>query len=126
MIEKNTINCSVSPYCALLFSRKGNIKFSEVVLVAVHCNCLISCLYDCVNLGLEILQRIFTCLWKMAIESLNFLSSVIEQLTVALLVSLKNLEHLSYPILVLLFVKLIQHTVNMMSAYTYKTLHQFK
>ena len=37
---------------------------------------------------------IFTCLWKTAIETLNFLSSVLEQLTVI--------------VLVLLFVKLIQ------------------
>ena len=44
MAERKTINFSVSPYCTLLFSRKENIKFSEVVLVAVHCNCLISCL----------------------------------------------------------------------------------
>ena len=41
MIEKKTINFSVSPCCTLLFSRKENIKFSEVALVAVHCNCLI-------------------------------------------------------------------------------------
>ena len=44
MVEKNTIIFSVGPYCTLLFSRKENIKFSEVVLVAVHCNCLITCL----------------------------------------------------------------------------------
>ena len=44
MIEKNTINFSVSPYCTLLLSRKENMKFSEVVLVAAHCNFLISCL----------------------------------------------------------------------------------
>ena len=44
ILEKNRINFSVSPYCTLLFSRKENIKFSEVVLVTVHWNCLISCL----------------------------------------------------------------------------------
>ena len=42
MVEKKKINFSVSPYCTLLFSRKENNKFSEVALVAVHCNCLIS------------------------------------------------------------------------------------
>ena len=31
-------------YSTLLFSRKENIKCSEVVLVAVHCNFLISCI----------------------------------------------------------------------------------
>ena len=35
---------SVRPYCTLLFSRKQNIKFSEVVSVAAHCSCLNSCL----------------------------------------------------------------------------------
>ena len=44
MIEKNTTNFSVSPYDTLLFSREENIKFSEVVLLALHCNFLISCL----------------------------------------------------------------------------------
>ena len=42
MIEKKTINFSVSPKCTLLFFRKENITFSEVALVAVHYNCLIS------------------------------------------------------------------------------------
>ena len=44
MTEKKAINFPVSPYCTLLFSRKEYIKFSEVVLVAVHCNFLISSL----------------------------------------------------------------------------------
>ena len=42
MTEKKTMNFPVSPYCTLLFSRKEYIKFSEVVLVAVHCNFLFS------------------------------------------------------------------------------------
>ena len=42
MTEKKTMNFPVSPYCTLLFSRKEYIKFSEVVLVAVHYNFLIS------------------------------------------------------------------------------------
>ena len=89
MTEKKTINFPVSPYCTLLFSRKEYIKFSEVVLVAVHCipNQL-PC--DCLNPGLEILpilQRIFICFWKTAIKTMNLLSSVLEQLTVVLLVS---------------------------------------
>ena len=59
--------------------------------------------YDCLNFSLEILpilQQIFTCLWKTAIKTLNLLSSVLEQFTDVLLVSLENLEHLSHPILV--------------------------
>ena len=46
--------------------------------------------YDCLNPGLEILpilQRIFTCFRKTAIKAMNLLSSVLEQLTVVLLVS---------------------------------------
>ena len=31
----------VNLYCSLLFSRKETIKFSEVALLPVHCNCLI-------------------------------------------------------------------------------------
>ena len=42
MVEKNAINFLVSPYYTLLFSQKENSKFSEVVLVAVRCNYLIS------------------------------------------------------------------------------------
>ena len=42
MTEKKTINFPVSPYCTLLFSRKEYIKFSEIVLVVVHCNFQIS------------------------------------------------------------------------------------
>ena len=62
--------------------------------------------YDCLNLGLEILsilQRIFTCLWKTPIKTLNLLSSVLERLTRLPSVFLKHLEHLSHAILVLLF-----------------------
>ena len=39
-LEKNL----VSFYCTLLFSRKEVIKFSEVALVSVQCNCLIHCI----------------------------------------------------------------------------------
>ena len=43
MVEKNT-NFLGSPNCTLLFSRKKNIKFSEVVFVAIYSIYLISCL----------------------------------------------------------------------------------
>ena len=43
MVEKKTINFLLSPYYTMLFSRKENIKFLEVVLVAALCYCLISC-----------------------------------------------------------------------------------
>ena len=35
MVEKKAINFSVSPYCTLLFSRKENIKLSEVAFSEV-------------------------------------------------------------------------------------------
>ena len=38
------MNFLVSPYNTLLFSRKEIIKFSEGVLVSVHCNYLIGCI----------------------------------------------------------------------------------
>ena len=44
MVEKKRIIFLVSPYCTLLFPKKGNIKFSEVALVADHCSCLSSCI----------------------------------------------------------------------------------
>ena len=37
---------SVSPSCTLFFFNKENIKFSEVALVVVHCNCLIGCIMN--------------------------------------------------------------------------------
>ena len=84
--EKNTINFLFSPYCTLLFSRKENRAFwSSSGSCPLQLPDQLLC--DCVNLGLEILQQIFTYLWKTAIEALNFLWSVLEQLTVVVLKS---------------------------------------
>ena len=41
-VDKWRINFLGSLYFSLLFSRKWMIKFSEVALVSIHCNCLIS------------------------------------------------------------------------------------
>ena len=74
MVEKKTINFSVSRYCTLLFSRKGNIKFSVVVLVAVYCNILILYLMIAWRFRPWITLKykgIFTCFWKTAIKTLN-------------------------------------------------------
>ena len=85
MVEKNTINFSVSPYCTLLFSRRKNIKFSEVVLVAVRCNCLISWV---MTMWISVLKYYSGYLLrKTAIKTTNFSSSVLEQLTFVVLVS---------------------------------------
>ena len=56
MVEKNTTNLSVSPYCTLMFSRVENIKFPELVLVVVYCNCLISCFMIAWIFGLKYYQ----------------------------------------------------------------------
>ena len=44
LVEKKRKIFSVGPYSTLLFSRKKNIKFPEVALVAAHCNCLTNCI----------------------------------------------------------------------------------
>ena len=44
MVEKKEINVLVSPYFTLLFSRKENLKFSELALVTVDCSCLVGCI----------------------------------------------------------------------------------
>ena len=44
MVEKKRIIFSVGSYCTLLLSRKEEITFSEVALVAFYCKCLISCI----------------------------------------------------------------------------------
>ena len=41
MVDKKRTNLLVSLYLAFLSSRKGNIKFFEVALLAVYCNYLI-------------------------------------------------------------------------------------
>ena len=74
MVEKKRINFSVSPYCTLLFSKKENVNFSDVALVAVHCNSGSVALWLREDAGLEILpilQRILTCLSKTAIKTLE-------------------------------------------------------
>ena len=38
VVENAKINFSVSPYCALLFTRKENLRFFEVALAVVLCN----------------------------------------------------------------------------------------
>ena len=44
IVDKKIIHFLVGSYCTLLFSRKEILKFSEVALVSVHCNCLICCI----------------------------------------------------------------------------------
>ena len=87
MVEKNTINVLVSPYCTLLFSRKENIKFSKVVLIAAHCNCLISWFMIAWISALKYYSGYLLAYEKTAIKTLYFLSSILEQLTVVVLKS---------------------------------------
>ena len=45
VVENARINCSISPYFTLLFSRKEKFKFFEVALSAVLCNgAIIGCI----------------------------------------------------------------------------------
>ena len=139
MVEKKTINVLVSPYCTLLFSRKENIKFSGVVLVAVHCNCLISYLMIAWIWALKYYQYYSGYLLACGKRQLKHWTYY--QLTRTIdcrLISVfkKNLEHLSHHILVLLFKFLTGkcwlaplafcQTNTVISTYTYKTLHRLK
>ena len=46
VVENAGINCSISPYDTLLFSRKENFKFLEVALSAVLCNGAVGCIMN--------------------------------------------------------------------------------
>ena len=41
MVDKKSVNFSVSPCCTLLFSQKESIMSFKVIWIAVHYNCLI-------------------------------------------------------------------------------------
>ena len=46
VVENARVNFSISPYCMLLFSRKGNFKFFEAALSAVLCNGAAGCIMN--------------------------------------------------------------------------------
>ena len=81
VVENGKINFSISPYCTLLFSRKQKFKFLEVALPAVLCNGTVggTVCWDLTKCTITIGFRL---------TSVFFI----------------NLEHLSHPTLVLLFI----------------------
>ena len=118
MVENARINFSISPYCTLLFSRKENFKFLEVPLSAVLCNSPFGCImkvwgyhyWNTANTTLDIYllfenghkntqTRCKVCL---TILNLTKCTTTIDlRLTSVFFI---NLEHLSHPTLVLLFI----------------------
>ena len=109
-VENARMNCSSSPYCTLLFHRKENFKLFEVALSAVLCNNVVGCImkyWNTANTTLEIYllfenghkstqtrYKVFSNLTKCT-KTIDFcLNSVF----------FINLESLSYPTLVLLFI----------------------
>ena len=111
---KKTNKFSVSPYCSHLLSRKENIKFSKLPLVAFHCNCLINCImigwgcrpWNTTNITADTYLLVESGDWNTETKCKvcsNILRSVLEQLTLVLLVSFQNTLNTFRPILVLLF-----------------------
>ena len=114
--ENARINFSVSPYCTLLFSRKENLKFLEVALSDILCNGPVGCIinvwgyqhWNTTNTTLNI-YLLFknghksTQTWSKVCSNLTKCTTAIDfRLTsVSFFV---NLEHLSHPTLVLLFI----------------------
>ena len=110
-VEDARINFSISPYCTLLFSRKGNFKFFEVALPAVLCNGAVD--WMCEDISIQILPTLlwtFTYFSKKGHKSTQTRckvcsnpSSVLQHLTFVLLMTFINLEHILHSTLVLLF-----------------------
>ena len=94
MVERKRISFSVGPYFTLLSSRKENVKFSEVALVAAlqfwlcYDRTRILVLKHCqyYNGYLIICQKRQLKAWKKEVCS-SLLTSVLEQFTLVLLVS---------------------------------------
>ena len=114
--ENARINFSVSPYCTLLFSRKENFKFLEVALSDILCSGPVGCIinvwgyqhWNTTNTTLNI-YLLFknghksTQTWSKVCSNLTKCTTTIDfRLTsVSFFV---NLEHLSHPTLMLLFI----------------------
>ena len=112
--ENARINFSISPYCTLLFSRKENFKFWEVALSAVLCNGPVGYImnvwgyqhWNAVNTTLEIYllfkngHTITQTRCKVCSNLTKCTKTIDFRLTSVFVI---NLEHLSHPTLVLLF-----------------------
>ena len=112
VVENARINFSISPYCTLLFSRKENFKFLEVALSAVLCNGAVDCIMNVWGYQHWIPRWTFTSSSKTAIKALKQGVKICSNLTKCTTtiefrltsVFFINLEHLSHPNLVFLFI----------------------
>ena len=117
VVENARINFSISPYCTLLFSRKENFKFFEVALSAVLCHGAVGCLvnmwgYQHWNTVITILEiyllfenghRSTQTGWRVCSNLTKCTTTIDFRLTSVFFI---NLEHLSHPTSVLLFILL--------------------
>ena len=115
VVENVRINFSISPYCTLLFSRKENFKFFEVALSAVLCNGAVGCImnvwgyqhWNTANTTLDIYllfengHKSTQTRCKVCSNLTKCTTTIDFRLTSVFFI---NLEHLSHPTLVLLFI----------------------
>ena len=115
VVENARINISISPYSTLLFSRKENFKFFKVALSAVLCNDPVGCImnmwgyqhWNTANTTLNIYLLFENC--HKSTQTRCKVCSNLTKCTTAIDFRLTsvffiNLEHLSHPTLVLLFI----------------------
>ena len=115
VVENARIIFSVSPYSTLLFSRKENFKFFEVVLPAVLCNGQVGYImnvwgyqhWNTANTTLDIYllfendHKSTQTRCKVCSKLTKCTTTIDFHLTSVIFI---NLEHLSHPTLVLLFI----------------------
>ena len=114
VVENATINFSISPFCTLLFPRKENFNFFEVALSAVLCNGPFGCVmnvwgyqdWNTTNTILDIYLFFGnghknTQTRSKVCSNIKCTTAIDFRLTSVFFI---NLEHLSHPILVLLFI----------------------
>ena len=115
VVENARINFSVSPYCTLLFSTKEDFNFFEVDFPTVLCNGSVGCImnvwgyqhWNTANTTLDI-YLLFenghksTQTWCKVCSNLTKCTTTIDFCLTS--VFFINLEHLSHPTLVLLFI----------------------
>ena len=115
LAENARINFSISPYCTLLLSRKENFKTFEVALSTVLCNGSVGCImnawgyqhWNTANTALDIYllfendHNITQIMCKVCSNLTKCTTAIYFCLTSVFFI---NLEHLSRPTLVLLFI----------------------
>ena len=114
-VENARINLSINTYCTLLFSRKETFKFFEVALSAVLCNGPVGCIMNVwgyqhwntanttqdVYLLFENNHKSTQTRCKVCSNLTKCTTTIDFRLTSVFFI---NLEHLSHPTLVLLFI----------------------